>query len=116
MTFDENVELLKKTYIYLFTNTALAGITKLIPFIGASSFLTRLITKLLEKLFTWMANQKEMLIFFKNTDFRVSRQGKDFIRDAQANFEAQQNGTEEEKRNAEEQLKKSFKAFASLRN
>jgi hypothetical protein len=109
----EYLESLKKALIQTGSKTLIRAVSTRLPFLFYGPFgaiASLLITKLVELLF----NEAEMLAFIKYTDLRVDAEGRKFSEAAIKNYQAQQNGTEDEKRKCEENLIKAFKDFATI--
>ena len=85
----------------------------LAPFLSLGPF-PILIGMLADKLLSKALEGGETLIFFKFVDFRVAEQNEEFTEAAIRNYEAQQNGTKEEKDAAEEELIKAHDNFVKL--
>ena len=64
-----------------------------------------LLVKIATKFAEYAADQAEMKAFFLYVDFRVNGQAKDFEKAMLENRKAQKEGTEQEKKDAEEKLK-----------
>ena len=110
---DEYVEILKSAFVTIATKLTVTWAALVFP-APAFVFFCTIIEKYARELFIYMANQKELSIFFNYIDTRASDQGKAFETAARDNWKAQQNGTEEQKQLAEEILWIRFRAFAVL--
>jgi hypothetical protein len=115
MKHDEYVEVLKSTISKLVIKSATEIVFKKVAFLAWGP-LGPLTSYLIEKLVGIIINETELAIFLKYTDFRISKQGKIFSEAAIKNSEAQKNGSEDEKKKAEEELINSFRAFVKLTN
>ena len=93
----------------------IGGIAKAVPF-----FALGLPNTLLIKFATWLATiiaeQAEMMIFFKYVDFRSDAQAKDFEAAMLNNHKAQIEGTNEEKNNAEKALMEALARLVNLKS
>lgn len=91
------------------------GVAKSIPF-----FALGLPNTLLIKFASWLAGviaeQTEMMIFFKYIDLRSDIQAKDFEAAMIKNHNAQKTGTDQEKKNAEKELTEALNRLVSLRS
>ena len=113
MTHDEYVELLKATLLSQLKKTVLQILFKKVTFLAWGP-LAPIVSLVVEKVLTIAIYQGELAIYLLYTDFRVAKQGRDFNKAIEANLEAQKNGTEDEKLNAEQKLKDSFINLARL--
>lgn len=110
---DEYVASMKAAYVTISVRLTSAWVASLFPLLGTGVFAS-IVSKVAEKLFSYLADQTELAAFFYYTDMRVGKQGKEF---SDAAFEYRKtisSGTEEQKRLAEEKLWQKFKAFAVL--
>lgn len=73
-----------------------------------------LISMFAERILSKAFEGAETIIFFKFVDFRVAIQNEKFTAAAIRNYEAQQNGTKEEKDEAEKELIKAHDDFVKL--
>lgn len=71
-------------------------------------------TLLLGKIVEILVNETEFALYFKYIDLRVDAQGRSFSEAVVRNYQAQQNGSPDEKAKAEKELIKSFKSFVVL--
>lgn len=115
MTHQEYVDSLKTSAVKLGSSSALLYIFTNIPFLKAP-FLKQITEKIVESIISIFVNKTEMGIFFIYIDVRTNNQGELFSLMAYKNYKAQKNGTEQEKKIAEENLIASFKNFASFRS
>lgn len=115
MTHQEYIDSLKSSAVKLGSSSALLYIFTNLPFLKAP-FLKQITEKIVESIISIFVNKTEMGIFFIYIDTRSSHQGEVFSQMAYRNFIAQKNGTEQEKKIAEENLINAFKNFASLRS
>ena len=70
----------------------------------------------LKKIVIIIVEQTGVEIYFKYTDFRVSREGRKFYKALVENKQAQEGGNENDVKKAEENLKKSFRDLITLDN
>jgi hypothetical protein len=115
LTHQEYIDSLKTSAVKLGSSSALLYIFTVIPFLKAP-LLKQITEKIVESVISIFVNKTEMASFFFYIDTRTSHQGEVFSQMAYRNFIAQKNGTEQEKKIAEENLIASFKNFASLRS
>lgn len=91
-----------------------SGVAKSIPF-----FALGLPNTLLIKLASWLAeiiaNQTEMMVFFKYIDYRTDSQAKDFEAAMIKNHQVQLTGTDQEKKDAEKILTEALYRLVNLR-
>lgn len=117
---DEYVELLKSTALSVGKKKVLPLLLARLPaklttgFFGAllNPFFGLIVGEALEI----AIRETEMGAFFLYIDLRTSAQGREFEKQARANFEAQKNGTPEEKELAEKALIDAFRKFVKLTN
>ena len=118
-TRDEYVASIKSTYVSITTRVALAAILSAIP-LTWNPIVAKLIKIFVEPILRWLnsksADAEEMLVFFKYIDTRVGNQANAFNEAALLNHKAQQSGSKEEKKAAEEKLWKLAKEFLVLTN
>lgn len=115
MTYDDYVDSVKSYFVKTATKKALAYIVGKAAFLawGPLGYLTKLVV---EKVMLAIVDEGELLIFFKFIDFRTSKQGREFHDALVKNQETQKNGTSEEKQNAENNLKDTFRELVKLTN
>jgi len=109
----ENVESIKQASVILIKQALLGIFIKWIPALASGPFnyvAIKLATKIAEEL----AERGEMMIFFKHIDFRTNNQGKDFVAAMIKNHIAQQTGSENDKKQAEEELINTSNIFITL--
>lgn len=113
MTHADYIESIKSSILKLGKEKVLEFIFSKLVFLsyGPLGILTSMIV---DKVLTIFINEAETRLFFAYIDTRTNSQGLDFSDKAIANFKAQQNGTEDEKKIAEKALMDSFRNFASL--
>lgn len=107
---DDYVESLKTAALQIGVKAVMNVIVTRIPFLG-SWFISPILGFFVGKVLEIALRQTEMGAFFLFIDTRTSRQGRDFAEAARLNAIAQQTGTEEEKKHAEERLKTEFRNF-----
>lgn len=115
MKHSEYIGILKDTLTKLVIKSATSLVFKKIPFLAWGP-IGPLVSGIIEKFVIMLFNETEMVIFLKYTDFRISRQGKEFSEAAIRNFEIQRTGSEDEKRKSEEELISAFRNFIKLAN
>jgi len=114
MTHDDYVEILIDTFVSQATKSLILVITTKLPFLVWGPF-GPLLSFVVTKMLTVVARQTELITYFYYTDFRVARQGKAFNQAAIQNYEAR-NGTDAEKKLAEDNLINSFRNLVKLTN
>lgn len=107
------INAVKSSFISLSKKTIMASIGSGIPFLVVPP-LSYITERLVEWMLTKAVNGAETGIFFVYVDFRVASQNKDFMEAAYRNYQAQQNGTQKEKEDAEKDLIKKFDTFVKL--
>ena len=115
MTLDEHVDLLKSYLLKSLLKASTTFVFSKLTFLawGPLGALTELA---LEKLLTFLINETELAAFFAYTDFRVSAQGRTYYDAILDNQAAQQNGSENDKKRAETNLKNAFRELIRLTN
>ena len=115
MNRQQYVDMIKSVVLRLTLNSTLLILKTELPFLNAP--IIRQITEFfVEYVLKIMINKTEMAAFFMYIDLRVSAQGREFEAAALNNFKVQQNGTPEEKANAEKILIDSFRALIKFSN
>ena len=113
MTHEQYVEILKRTAYMAGVKLVMERLVSRFAF-----FRLALINPLAERAVSWVVKSViengELGAFFWYIDLRVSAQGRDFEKAAMIHHKAQQGGTDEEKRRAEQQLIDSFRVFAKF--
>lgn len=115
MNHEQYVQTLKASMVIIVLKAVMTKVITKLPFLGAP-YISPVVSYLLSKLIEFIFNQAEVLIFLGYIDIRINAQGTAFIQAADLNLKAQQSGTPEEKKKAEEVLIEKFKAFARLTN
>jgi hypothetical protein len=113
MTKDEYVEYVKSTFITMGRKSVMTALTVQFPIL-ANPFLNKIVELVVSKIVTIIVVAAEMQAFFFYTDFRVAKQSEEYIAAALANKKAQESGTPEEKKIAEENLINIFRTFAKF--
>lgn len=93
----------------------MSGFLANFPFF-AHPFLNKILEMFVDKAMVFLVTDAEMRVFFVYIDLRVGSQKASFDEAARENYIAQQSGTPEEKKRAEEKLCKAFAALAVLTN
>jgi len=106
---------MKQSFVSIGTRLTRAWVSSSIPILG-NIFFGPIVGIIANKLFTFLADQTELAVFFNYIDTRVSEQSREFERAALENYKIQKSGTAKERRDAEEALWASFVAFARLTN
>lgn len=123
-TRDEYVASIKQAFFTLGKEAALDYIRGQLPFLTGqvrNKYIAFLGVHLANPLAGWivgltlesLVTKAETAAFFLYIDMRVGAQGKDFEAAAFANYQAQRQGTDVEKQNAEKNLKAAFHRFAT---
>lgn len=110
MTNEEAVSIAKSEFVKIGKGVLYNALSFYVPFFKIPPFST-LAKMLIEKALTILANDTETGIFFLYINFHVDRQGRAFMEAAVLNNRAQKEGTNEEKKLAEENLKDAFRAL-----
>lgn len=113
MTKDEYVDYIKSTFITVGRKSVMGALTAQFPIL-TNPFFNKVVDLIVEKVITVLVNAGEMQVFFWYTDFRVANQSEAFVEAAKANKIAQESGTPEEKKRAEENLMVAFRTFAKF--
>lgn len=113
MTHDEYVEILKSTLLRQAKKSILKVIFKKFSLLAWGP-IGPLVGFVVEKVLEIAIYQSELAIYLLYTDFRVARQGKDFNKALEANLEAQKNGSPDDIKKAEDDLKIAFTNLTRL--
>ena len=111
MTLDDHISTIKSSLQSLLVNVAMVKIASVMPL---PTPVRNIVESLISRVIGFFLDQTELKAFFVYTDFRTSKQGNEFYQAAINNQRAQQEGTDEEKRLAEEDLIKSFNSLVKL--
>lgn len=114
-TRDEYVEVIKNAFTTLAKQAAMRYLLSNLPFL-AISWINPIASYFVGIVIEGIVVRGETAAFFLYIDMRVGQQAKDFEAAAYENYHAQQNGTPQEKKDAEANLKNKFRAFAVLTN
>lgn len=114
-TRDQYIATMKSAFVTLGTKTVMAALLAEVPIFN-TPFLNKLASMAVEWVMNKIVTQAETAAFFLYIDMRVGKQSDEFLQAAYANHQAQLTGTAEEKKNAEEKLKKAFADFVILTN
>lgn len=113
MTRDEYVELIKSYALSFGTKAVLKVLVSKIPWL-AGSIINPILGFIVEKVLQVFIYEAETRIFFAYTDLRCDAQGRAFVEAVKQKQEILLNGTEEQKREAEEKVKLAFKSLVKL--
>jgi len=114
-THDEYVELLKTTLISMLKKSLLKAALSRLPFLAWGP-IGPVVSLVFGKVASIVVNETEVALFCLYIDFRTANQSEDFTESALKNLKAQKDGTDEEKKLAEETLINSFRNFVKLSN
>ena len=115
MTYDAYISAIKNQFIDTAVQASYSFIVGYIPFLGVP-VLSNLLKKILAKLMTVVVENAEIAAYFKFTDFRVNRQGRDFYAAIELYEQALKEGTPDEIKKAEKIKKDRFTELVSLTN
>lgn len=110
---DIAIAVIKASFVTITKRALLAGLSSF-GLLGANPFVQAIAGAFLDSVLTYLSNHSEMEIFFKFIDWRGAAQNKDWVAAAYANHAAQQNGTKQEKKDAEEALWVAARNFIKL--
>jgi len=110
MTNQELADSLKSAALAIGEKAVVAALLAEFPFL-ANPICEELLKLLVDKILETAINATEMGAFFLYIDVRTSQQGRAFADAAIKNHVAQMSGTDEEKANAEAELKNKFDNF-----
>ena len=115
MTLDEHVETLKEYLLKSLLSASTSFVFSKFSFLawGPLGTLTEMVLK---KFLVFLINETELAAFFAYTDFRTSAQGRRYYDAILDNQVAQQNGSENDKKRAETNLKNAFRELVRLSN
>lgn len=115
MTKDEYVEAIRQAFITMGKQVAMKALLSRLPIFG-NFFLNPIAAYFIGIIVEALARAGETAAFFAYIDMRVGAQSKAFEKAAAENFKAQQSGTDQEKKDAADRLKKAFRDFAIIPN
>lgn len=110
MTNEEAVSIAKSEFIKIGKGVLFNALSTYIPFFKIPPFST-IANMVIEKALNILANDTETGIFFLYINFHVDAQGRAFMEAAIANTKVQKEGTDAQKKQAEENLKNAFRAL-----
>lgn len=115
MTNEEAVKIVKSQFVKIGKGAILGALTSWIPPLGVPplSWLANMIS---DKIMTILVDNGEVGAFFIYTNFNVDSQGRSFMEAAIKNHNVQINGTDQEKKIAEENLKDAFRKLVRFSN
>lgn len=114
-THDDYVNLLKSTLQSAVTKSTVAALVTLLPWLSWPPIYW-MVQKIVAKIVSIIIYETEMAAFFKYTDLRVAKQGREFIDAALANAAIQKTGTPEQKAVSEMALIGKLREFVKLKN
>lgn len=112
-TRDEYVASIKQAFVTLGSRAVMSYLTVEFPFLGLP-IVKDVLGLIVDKIIKIQVDTAELGIFFLYIDVRVNNQGHEFVDAAYRNRNAQLHGTDQEKQDAEENLRLAFKRFATL--
>lgn len=80
----------------------------------AIPILGNVVSKLIDFFIAKISDGLELLGYFKYVDFRTTEQGKTYFDSKVKGYQVELSGTLEEKQKAEDEIKKTFEAFAKF--
>lgn len=113
MNRQEYIESLKASALAMGKEAVLKAIAAKVPFF-VTPIINPITALIVQKILKIFINETEFAAFFLYIDTRTSHQGELFSQMAYKNYLAQRNGTDEEKRIAEQNLISAFRNFARL--
>ena len=114
MTRDDYVDLIKAAFKDLGYRVVMKRLVAEVPFFGWG-LVNPIIGHLVSYILEYLISSAEMFFFFKYTDLRVSRQGKEFLEAALRHQEAKTKSKEERER-AEKDFINAARVFIDLRS
>jgi hypothetical protein len=115
MKHSDYIEIARGLGVKVLQKSIIGGVVKAAPF-----FAVGLPNTILIKFATWLAgiiaDQAEMMIFFKYIDLRTDKQASDFEAAMIKNHQAQLTGTEQEKKDAEKILAEALNRLVNLKS
>ncbi len=113
MTRQEYIDIIKSAFLTAGKKAVVGFLVEKFAFFSLP-IVNPLLKMVVEKILTILIQNAEMLAFFTYTDFRVAQQGKAFEEAALKNHLAQQGGSDDEKKRAEELLITSLRTFVRI--
>jgi hypothetical protein len=115
MTHEESVKIVKQQFINMGKVALIGGLSSWIPPLGVPPL--KILTDMIAtKAMTLLADSGEMGAFMLYINFNVDSQGRDFMKAAIENHQAQIGGTIEQKKITEENLKSAFRKLIRFTN
>lgn len=114
-TRDEYASQIKSAFLSLGKQAAMRFLITKFPFLGLS-IINPIVGFFVEMVLTALITETEMAAFFLYIDMRTGSQSKAFEQATKENQLAQIHGTPNEKKLAEEKLRRVFREFAALSN
>lgn len=111
MTTEELVKISKDYFVTVAVDGLKAAAVTALPFL-ASPVPMYFLDAFLDWLIAKIADIMEQKAFFAYTDFRVSKQGKEYVEAKLKGYAAELKGVKEEIESAQENIKKAFRNFA----
>lgn len=115
MKFDTYLQKLKEQAVIDATKSAVAILVKKMAWLGWGP-IAPILNFFISKVVNIIIWNTEVGAYFKYIDFRVDEQGKEYFQALVTNFNLQTNGSESEKKDAEEKLKLAFRNLVKLTN
>lgn len=115
MKHSDYVDFLKSYLFKTITKKAFTVIITKLPFLAWGP-LAPLLQLIIDKLVGIILDQTELAVFMKYIDIRTTLQGRDFYKAMEDNQLALKNGSDNDKKIAEQNLKDTFRAFVKLTN
>ncbi len=115
MTYDAYISAIKNQFVDTAVQASYTFLVGHVPFL-ATPVISKLIKKILTKLMTVVVDNAEIAAYFKFTDFRVNRQGRDFYAAIELYEQALKEGNPDEIKRAEQIKKDRFTELVSLTN
>lgn len=110
MTHEESVKIVKQQFVIAGKAVLIGGLSSWCPPLALPPF-KMLSDMIINNVMNKLADSGEIGAFMIYTNFNVDSQGRDFMKAAIENHQAQIGGTNEQKKITEENLKNAFRAL-----
>ena len=113
MKRDEYIVLVKDAAVKIGTKALMNALVSRFAFIGLP-FFNPVIGMIVGQLVSILVKETEFRLFLEFVDFRINTQAKEFENAAKEYSRIQKDGTDDQKKNAEQKLISSFRRFAKF--
>lgn len=113
MKASDMVRIAKDYYVESHKMVLTAWLVSMVPFLATPPW-SKALDIILEKILRKVADLLDKIAYFAYTDLRVTAQGKRYVNAKMNGYAIELNGTPEEKKRAEDEIKEAFKDFAKF--